>query len=371
MKKRLFNLFISLVIFIALLFGVELLLGAISDQTPKRYVPQRHVFLKEHSPGVSKTYDQSLTLFTGGTPNGETRQVRFEIDEKGYIEPSNLLEDPDLRIAFLGGSTTECADVAELKRFPYLVGQLLNKDGLRVNTMNAAVAGNNSAHTLNIYLNKVMAERPDIAVMMHNINDLHELLMSQGYWGADGRPAHIITEKVSLKTAFAVRFKSVFPNMGLRFDNVMWKFRKEPSRVARRLPELTEEDKLGILRQFKENLRIFVSISRIKGVTPVLMTQASRIKTDFVGVERGREIIENRFNMPFQDYKKLYGRMNEAIRELCNDKEVLMIDLDMLASSEHIFDSVHYNDHGSEYVAGHIAQHLAPLAKEILMGVED
>lgn len=371
MKKCLFNLLISLAVFVALLFGAEFLLGAISDQTPKKLVPRRHISLKEHSPGASKTYEQDLTLFTGEEPNGETRQARFEIDEKGYIEPSNILENPDLRIAFLGGSTTECMDVAESKRFPYLVGQLLNKEGLTVNTMNAAVSGNNSGHTMNIYLNKVLMEKPDIAVMMHNVNDLNILLARKSYWDTNGPPTHIIKEKVSLKTALAVRVKSVLPNMGMRFDNVLWKFRKEPKQIVTSLPKLSEEDRLNIFQQFKENLKLFVSISRTKGITPVLMTQASRIKYDFVGVERGKEIIEKRFNMPFQEYKKLYKQMNEVIRELCEEEEVLMIDLDMLVSPEYIYDSVHYTDDGSEYVSGHIAQSLAPLAKQMIIGAED
>ncbi|MCE7992737.1 MAG: SGNH/GDSL hydrolase family protein [Roseivirga sp.] len=171
MKKRLFTLLISTVIFVILLFGTEFLLGPLSEQTPKEFVPQRHIFLKENTPGTSRTHDQPVTYFTGGESNGESRKVRFEVDKRGYVEPSNLLKNPDATIAFMGGSTTECWAVAEEKRFPYLVGQLFNRHGFKVNTLNAAVAGNNSAHTLNIYLNKVLIEESDIAVMMHNIND--------------------------------------------------------------------------------------------------------------------------------------------------------------------------------------------------------
>ncbi len=365
MKKCLLTLLISTVIFIALLFGVEFILGVISDQAPKEFVPQRHVYLKENTPGTSRTHDQPLTYFTSKAIDGPSRTVRFEVDEKGYIEPSNVLDHADASIVFMGGSTTECWAVAEEKRFPYLVGHTLRENGFRVNTLNAAVAGNTSAHTLNIYLNKVLVEEPDIAVMMHNINDLHELIRSRYYWKTNGRPSHIITQQHSFTTAFAIKAKSVFPNIGMRFDNVIGNFRKKSTPVARKIPRLAEEDKSVILKKFKENLRLFVSISRIKGVTPVLMTQGNRIKGDFLGVDNDLSIIPNRFNMSFEEYKRLYFKMNQAIREVCEQEEVLMIDLDALVLPEHIFDSVHYNDNGSVFVADKVVEHLTPLVEQI------
>jgi lysophospholipase L1-like esterase len=371
MKKRFSTLIISTVIFIALLFGAEFLLGLFSDQKPKKQVAMRHILLKEHSPNTSFTYNQPTAFFTGGESNGKTREVRFEIDQKGYIEPSNLLNNPDVSIAFLGGSTTECFDVDESKRFPYLVGQLLNEKGLRVNTLNAGVSGNTSAHTLNIYLNKVIVEEPDIAVMMHNINDLHILLTNKGYWGTNGTPVHIFVDNNSFKSALVNKAGSIFPNMIARITNVQNRFRKETVEPVRKLPELTEDDKQLIFRQFEENLKLFISISRIKGITPVLMTQASRIKNDFIGGERGIGIIEQRFNMPFQEYKVLYTQMNQVIRDVCEEESVLMIDLDMLVAPEYIFDSVHYTDEGSEFVAGLIAEQLTPLAKATIGHSED
>jgi lysophospholipase L1-like esterase len=371
MKKPFSTLIISTVIFIALLFGAEFLLGLFSDQEPKRQVARRHILLKEHSPNTSFTYNQPIAFFSRGESNGKIREVRFEIDQKGYIEPSNLLNNPDVSIAFLGGSTTECSSVAESKRFPYVVGQLLNKDGLKVNTLNAGVSGNTSPHTLNIYLNKVIVEEPDIAVMMHSINDLHILLNNKGYWGTNGIPDHIIVENRSFKSALFNKVSSIFPNMIARIANVRNRFQKRPIIPIRKLPKLTEDDRQLIFRQFEENLKLFISISRIKGITPVLMTQASRIKNDFIGVEIGIGIIEQRFNMPFQDYKVLYAQMNQVIRDVCEEESVLIIDLDMLVAPEYIYDSVHFTDEGSEFVAGLIAEQLTPLAKAIIGHSED
>lgn len=369
MKKRLFNSLISFFILIILLFVTDYLLGVMYEDRPKEYIPQRHIYLREHSPGEIYTFQQPLGFFERDKSIEGKREVRFVIDEKGFLEPSNLLADSDISIAFMGGSTTECSSVTELKRFPYLVGQLLNQQGWKVNTMNAGVSKNNSSHSLNIYINKVFVEEPDIAVMMHNINDLNHLMKEKRYWHSNGVPTHIISPPIrSLKTALIANMKSVFPNIGLRFDRTVYNLRAKssPEPKARKIPRPTEEDMADIFRQFRENLNLFISISRIKGITPVLMTQGSRIKTDFVGIERMKDFTQSSMEMPLEEYKVLYAEMNQIIRDVCKEQGVLMIDLDKISLPEHIYDAVHYNDTGSEFVAGKIADQLAPLVEEIV-----
>jgi len=47
----------------------------------------------------------------------------------------------------------------------------------------SGVGGNNSLHSIDILVNKVIPIKPDIVVMMHNINDLVTLIYDQTYWG--------------------------------------------------------------------------------------------------------------------------------------------------------------------------------------------
>ena len=55
--------------------------------------------------------------------------------------PSKVHDHPDLTLAFLGGSTTECIYVDENNRFPYLAGRLIEEQtGLKVNSYNAGRA---------------------------------------------------------------------------------------------------------------------------------------------------------------------------------------------------------------------------------------
>ena len=58
---------------------------------------------------------------------GAQKPYVLRVDRQGFIMPSKIHDHPDLTIAFLGGSTTECIYVDEDNRFPYLVGRLLER----------------------------------------------------------------------------------------------------------------------------------------------------------------------------------------------------------------------------------------------------
>ena len=113
----------------------------------------------------------------------------LRVDRQGFIMPSKIHDHPDLTIAFLGGSTTECTYVDEDNRFPYLAGRLLERQThLKVNSYNAGRSGNNTLHCLNVLLNKVVNLKPDIVVLMENINDLAILMYEKTYWNDQSLP---------------------------------------------------------------------------------------------------------------------------------------------------------------------------------------
>ena len=53
---------------------------------------------------------------------------------------------------------------------------------IKINTYSSGVSGNNSMHSINILLNKILPLDPQVVVMMHNWNDLIVLLYEGGYW---------------------------------------------------------------------------------------------------------------------------------------------------------------------------------------------
>ena len=195
-----------------LFFLVVLIIGSMAFVTekilayraqPNIYYPgiKRYVNLRESRPLYSdviippqNTMDISDTLVQKGYP--------FRIDENGFIMPSKIHANPQLTLAFLGGSTTECAYVDEENRFPYLVGRLVEKKtGLRTDSYNAGKAGNTSLHSLDILLNKVIPVKPDVAIMMDNVNDLAVLLFEKTYWTKNPYRSPLVEIKPSFKTA--------------------------------------------------------------------------------------------------------------------------------------------------------------------------
>ena len=116
----------------------------------------------------------------------EPHIVKFRTDSRSYILPSFQYQDPDVQIAFLGGSTTECAVVAEDQRFHGLISDHL-ADRYRINTLNAAKSGNTLHDSINTLLNHVVYDHPDYVIVMHAANDVGVLRRQQGYVARSAR----------------------------------------------------------------------------------------------------------------------------------------------------------------------------------------
>jgi lysophospholipase L1-like esterase len=228
-------------------------------------------------------------------------------DQHGFIGPTEVHVDPDYKIVFLGGSTTECLYMEEKERFPYLVGRLLEqKMGKKFNTYNGGVSANESMHSMNILMNKVLPMHPTVVVFMNNINDLVVLRSQGSYWHTDSLKSHVQTSK----------------NVFTRFELPVTKHNVSDEAIA---------------LEFKRNLETFVAVCRIRGIKPVLMTQANRVEKD-----------------------DLYHHFNDVIRQVGAEKNVLVIDLanKIPKSTEYIYDSYHYTAQGAQLAAQTIASAL-------------
>ncbi|MBS0285740.1 MAG: SGNH/GDSL hydrolase family protein [Proteobacteria bacterium] len=274
----------------------------------------RFIKLREHRPDEEKFERPTRNYVNNLEPNAlERKYYRVVTDKHGFIGPSEIHENPDYKIVFLGGSTTECLYMDEHDRFPYKVGRLLEQSlGKKVNSYNGGVSANESLHSINILLNKVIPMQPQVVVFMHNINDL-VILRSQGsYWYPNSLKSHV----QSAKNIFT-RYE--FPENSPGFD----------------------EQKIS--EEFARNLRTFIAICKIRNITPVLMTQANRVKDD-----------------------PLYHRFNDIIREVGLKESVKVIDLanNIEGNSENFYDSYHYTAKGADFAAKIIAKELQPLLKQ-------
>jgi len=272
----------------------------------------RFIKLREHKPNTIKKERPTRNYLRNIEPNSlERKYYVLRTDEHGFIKPSNIHATPDIKIVFLGGSTTECLYMDEEQRFPYLVGRQLEKIGhKKVNVYNGGVSANESKHSINILLNKVLAMHPDVVVMMHNINDLIVLRTQGGYDYSDSVKSHLQTSK-------NVFTQTVLP---------------------KQMSHLTEAQMSEL---FKRNLELFVTICKLHHIKPVLMTQANRVSKEDI----------------------LYHQFNENIRQIADKHQIEIIDLakKIPASERYFYDSYHFNVQGAQLVSEVISEQLAKI----------
>jgi hypothetical protein len=308
----------------------------------------------------------------------EQKPYVLRVDRQGFIMPSKIHDHPDLVIAFLGGSTTECTYVDEKARFPYLAGRLIEqRTGLKVNSYNAGRSGNNTLHSLNVLLNKVVPLKPDIVVMMHNINDMAILMYEKTYWNHNPSRSPLIEKKPNFKTVgkdleqtFHLVRDLTFPNLSREVKKILAfgpKSRGDEFQDVRG-KKITIDPEM-LVREFSLNLQTFINLCRARGITPVLMTQPSRL-TDHPDplIKKLMHGLETSQGIAYADFKGAFDRLNQTIREVGAKNQVLVIDLaqEIPPTKENICDVAHFNDRGSRLVAARLAADLSPAITPLL-----
>jgi len=343
MKKAFAVFFASLITLGASELGLRLLW-----HNPYRYEAPDHL-LKIPLQHASTNY-----IFSRALLNAENPQVRLRTDARSYILPSFQYSDPDATVAFLGGSTTECSAVQEGLRFPALVSALLAEQGLKVNTLNAARSGNTLHDSLNVLLNHVIDDRPDIVVLMHATNDIGVLTRDGNYRSRMGHPVSIADlGKWSLQMAssnlyLAALIRHSASTEVLRPQDPAGDWRNDPS-LINKLP----------VDPYRQRLQAFIHICRAFGIQPVLMTEPFSGSTN--------SLTPHWVNRTAQD------RFNTIIREVGEEEGVLVIDLvrhlqervpEWNKPMEIFYDAIHVTDKGSRIYAQHITERLLPLILE-------
>lgn len=331
----------------------------------------RYIRLKEYRPGTQLMlgFPKEHLKYTD---NVFRKRYPLRIDAEGFIMPSQKHQHPDAMIVFLGGSTTECMYMDEEKRFPYVVGTILEqKTGKKINSYNAGMSGNNSLHSIDILVNKVIPLKPQVVVFMENINDLSVLVYEGTYWNRNTSRSPIETlARVKLVGKFLKEI--LIPNLNYAYRSLKKTLsQKEGDEFAGARGKKLQLDKERLIKEYEMNLQAIVSLCRAWGTNPVLMTQANRVTANpdpVVSAYLGRYGSET--GLSYAEFKDLYDSFNEAIRRVGQRNEVIVIDLasEVPQDKKYLYDMVHFNDFGSQYAAGIIAARLEPLIKNKMQG---
>lgn len=338
------------------LFAVEWLLGMGAPPAEPPPGTYRYIRLAEHRPSASAVLTPS-----GAFPSVEQKEYPLEIDADGFIEPSKVHDDPDFTIAFLGGSTTECMLVDRDKRFPHLVGRVLEPEVGKVNAYNCGKAGAHSLNSLNTLVNKLLPLQPDVVAMMHNVNDLIMLLYEGTYWNDNPFRALVVERKAPPETVPGLAKKLV----RTLFPNIVARLRPPSTEPVDPFADLRgqklEIDEQALTAAFSRSLATFVAVCRANGITPVLLTQPNRlVENPDELVRHHTEKLERDFGIDYARYRGLWKLFNDTIREVGAAQEVEVIDLaaELPREDTFMYDLCHYNNRGSVRVAEIIAREL-------------
>ena len=343
-------------------------------ETNKKSGIIRAINLRENHPESNRVIRPEDPILQN-SDNLIDQEYPFRTDGNGFLLPNNNHANPDHKIIFIGGSTTECIYVKENNRFPYLVGQLIEeKTNKLINSYNSGKSGNSAVHSLDVLLNKIIPMEPDMVVIMHAINDYALLTYDHTYWPVGTTRSTIITIKDHLpkvkKETFIWHlkglFRSIYPNIYYKIFLVKERILHPPKpkkpydEWADRRHMVKDRDFDFMQKEFKWILQTLVTVSKTREILPVLITQANRFK------DNPDEFILKSMNpllsggITYETFKKEYDTFNEIIREVAKENEIPLIDLAKLVpqEKEYMYDSIHYNDTGSKFVANIISEKL-------------
>lgn len=356
-------LFILIIFFIIFLFLTEFILYLKSDNGfPGVKVIEGNVRLREYSPLIDTyVHPSDEYIKTMNASQLVQKKFRFRTDGMGFIMPSKIHETPDIKIVFLGGSTTECMFVEEEKRFPNMACRILEKvSRKKINSFNAGVSGKNSMHCLNTLINKILALNPDYVILMNNLNDLTTLVYTGTYWNESNRSLILNQKKITFGLKIRRFIKKIIPHT---YSAIKKFFRKETlDEWSEYRQEKISIPKEKILLTFKKSIETFINVCKTWDIKPVLMTQPNRFLTKKPNTPQYRFIFKN---INYSDFIEVYNKMNDVIRETALYNNVILIDLEKFVpkESKYIYDEVHLNDKGCILVAKVISNGLRKVIK--------
>jgi len=286
----------------------------------------------------------------------------ISVNSRGFRGPEIEVPKPAgrLRIAFLGASTTFCAEASSFEAtWPSLVvaGLRAAEPGLDLDFVNASSGGFTVEQSERNLESRVAPLAPDVIVYYEATNDLtvdtRRLAIEQGLYEAEESDHSAIGDW--WLTWFLVE-KNLHQFLHARSSTELLHF--EPRELS---------------RGFEQRLEHFVRAAQERCPVVALVTFSIQIRADQTP-ERQREAAASAlYYMPFLDPPGLlagYGEYNRVIRAVAQRTGAILIEGEetIPADSGHFADSVHFRDPGNRIQAQRVLEGLraAPAFRALL-----
>ena len=273
----------------------------------------------------------------------EGGQHRIEIDSHGFRNPELELPKPAgrRRVAFLGGSTTFCAEASDNARtWPERVGRGLAEafPGVDLDFVNAGVGGYSIAQSLVNLEVRVAPTDPDVIVIYHATND-----MSSG--------TRTLAEAAGLIAA-----GEQDPSW-LAGHSLAWNLVEKNWRAWRRgggggtQGATLDDDPTPHAEAFRARLTGLVRAAQRQAPVVVLVTFAHKARRDQDPAAQRAACASSLYYMPYMSIEGLlagFEAYNAVIRQVAADTGALLVEGEgrIPGDDEHFADSVHLTDAG-------------------------
>ncbi len=279
-------------------------------------------------------------------PGEVTGSIR--IDSRGFRSPEVAVPKPPgrIRLAFLGASTTFCAEASSNETtWPHLIWKSLQGKwrDTDFDYVNAGVPGYSVADSILNLNSRVSPLQPDVIVIYHSTNDLskdtRELAVQQGlFQGKAENPSPL------------ARYSLVYYLLEKN-----WQITSRQKKATGSTRHL-EFDPPTLSRGFHERLRALVEASQKVAPVVAVATFSHRARREQPPEERLKSCNTSLYYMPYMSVEgilKGFEEYNRVIRDVARETGAILIDGEntIPGDARNFNDSVHFKDPGSELMA--------------------
>jgi lysophospholipase L1-like esterase len=302
--------------------------------------------------GIEETYtDDPVSGLRVPVAGGTFGPIR--INSLGFRGPELVVPKAGstLRIAYVGSSTTYCAEVSgNDATWPHIVTAALRKKwpAVPMDYINAGVPGFTAKTTIENVGKRVHPLNPDVIVIYEGHNDISrnsfELAVKDG----------LITRRLEQELMWPSRY------------SLLWNLVEKNLHILnqQRLAHATVSGKLNYQAQtlvapFGRDLNELVSVSQRSASLVAVATLSNRLRKEQTRDERTRSSVTHLYYMPYMSPDGLidaYTTYNNEIRQVARERGALLISGEdtIPGDGEHFVDSIHFTDKGSMAMADRV-----------------
>lgn len=302
----------------------------------------------------------------------ENKVVCTSTDKDGFLLPSSVSSKQEAVLYFLGDSVLmESLLIDENNRVHFLVKKKLYEDYHRdITCLNRSIYGMRIKEALQILSLETLKYKPTFLIFNNVMSEI-----GKGLCEVENINPIYRTDEVSLKKRVWNTLNAYSPSLGQKIGK--WYGRKGKKAydwdkyfldADNEIPIVADQDKVNnLISYYFDMLRVVVAFCRANGIVPILMTQlCSFCYEDNLRLHRIYHEHYIKTKISYQEFSDIFYRANEAVRKVARLDNVSIIDpdRDLEYSEKIIYDSVHYTDEGSFYLADLIAKNIDNLMKK-------